>query len=51
MEGIQGTSEMPLSWSQKVEKWEYGINMEGAKKEDIREYIQAKLLFYVEDKV
>ena len=51
MEGIQGTSEMPLSWSQKVEKWEYGINMEGAKKEDIREYIQAKMYFYVEDKV
>jgi hypothetical protein len=50
MEGIEGT-EMPLSWSQKVIKWEWGIDMDKATKGDIREYIQAKMYFYVEDKV
>ena len=50
MEGIQ-EMEMPLSWSQKVTKWEWGIDMEKATKEDVREYIQAKMYFYVEDQV
>ncbi|KAI9743432.1 MAG: hypothetical protein M4579_007731, partial [Chaenotheca gracillima] len=40
-----------LSLAQKVKKWEYGINMNKVSREEVREYIQAKLYFYVEDRV
>jgi hypothetical protein len=38
-------------WNEKVKKWRYGIDMDNVERDDVQEYIQTKLHFYVEDKV
>ena len=39
------------AWNEKVKKWRYGIDINNAERDEVQEYIQTKLYFYVEDKV
>ena len=34
-----------------MKKWRYGIDINNVKRDEVLEYIQTKLHFYVEDKV